>query len=135
MHNKKRGVVMIASKLSKFLYYVSRSIHILILPILYSATLWYPTGRWWEILGLILLLTICFYSLIFKKNIKMLFIVRSFSYFSTALLFFPANFFTTEYGIDYRVIVFYDMCFLFLVDLWIFLQNKSENNSNALPVR
>ena len=135
VHKKKRGVVMIASKLSKVLYYVSRTIHILLLPILYSATLWYPTGRWWEIIGLILLLAICFYSLIFKKDRKTLFVVRTFSYFITVLLFFPANFFTTKYGIDYRVIIFYDMCFLFIVDLWIFLQNKSQNDLDTLPVR
>ena len=131
VHNKKRGVVMIASTLSKILYYISRSIHIILLPILYSATLWYPTGRWWEIIGLGLLLSICFYPLLFKKNPKTLFIVRFFSYLVTVILFFPTNFFTAEYGIDYRVIIFYDMCFLFIVDLWIFLQNKS----NALPIR
>lgn len=122
---------MIASTLSKILYYISRSIHILLLPVLYSATLWYPTGRWWEIIGLGLLLSICFYSLLFKENLKMLFIVRAFSYLTTAILFFPTNFFNSEYGIDYRVIIFFDMCFLFIIDLWIFLQNKS----NTLSVR
>ncbi len=134
VHKKKRGVVMIASKLSKILYYVSRSIHILLLPLLYSATLWYPTGRWWEIPGLILLLSICFYSLIFKKDRKTLFIVRTFSYFIAVLLFFPIDVFYADYRIDYRVIIFFDICFLFIIDLWIFLQNKPKNDLESLSI-
>lgn len=124
MHNKKRGVAVNALKLSKILYYVSRSIHILLLPLLYSATLWYPTGRWWEIIGLLLLLSICFYSFIFKKDKKMLFMIRVFSYFIAVLLFFPIDVFYADYRIDYRIIVFFDMCFLFVVDLWIFYKGN-----------
>ena len=112
--------------LSKILYYFSRTIHVILLPILYAATLWYPTGRWWEKIGLIPLFILPFYPIIIKSDEEILFRIRVTSYIIIIGIFFPANFFSDEYGVDYRVIVFFDMCFLFFVDLWIYRQNKSK---------
>ena len=104
--------------LSKSLYYISRFIHILLLPIVFLSALWFPTGRWWEIIGLAILFTICFYPVIIKINTKFFLILSFFSYLIVSILFFPKSIFESGSFFDYRVFILADMLSLCLADVF-----------------
>lgn len=121
--NKEQDAAM--TVLNKFIYYLPRAIHILLLPILWVAIGWYLGDKWWEAIGLILLLSIPFYPFIIKTNKALLFKVRIYVYVITILLFFPEHLFYEEYPLEYKNIIFYDMCFLLIADTWIFFKKDS----------
>lgn len=107
--------------LNKLLFYISRLVHIAILPIIYVGILWYPEGKYWEIIGLIILVLMLFYPLIMKFNKSILFWASIITYTLVIGLFFPIYLFSEKYPFDYKNIIFYDMCFLILVDAWLYL--------------
>lgn len=113
MHKRHRDVVIHVPALSKNLYYMSRFIHILLLPIVFLSALWFPTERWWEIIGLVIIFAICFYPIVIKINIRVFLILSFFSYLIVAFLFFLINIFESGYFFDYRVFVFADMLSFF----------------------
>lgn len=110
--------------LDKFIFYVPRIIHILLLPMIYVVTLWFPNGRYWEIIGLVILILIPFYPLMRKILKEYFFWISFFTYILVIYLFFPEYLFSEIYPLDYKNIIFYDMCFLILADTWLYLQKK-----------
>lgn len=122
MRNEKQDVVMTAS--SKFLYYTSRIIHLLLLPILYIGILWFPDENRWTVTGLLLLFIAPLTWFFSKKNILLLFL-KCAMYICTIIIFFPTELFSTEYPFNYKNVIFYDICFLATVDISIFFERKS----------
>ncbi len=127
MLNPKQVVVMTVS--NKAIYHISRTLHILLLPILYLGIVWFLGDKWWQIIGLILLFIIPFYKPIFKKYEKFLFFLRLVTYILIILIFFPTELFSKEYFLDYKNIIFYDICFMMFVDIRIYRKNKIKVNT------
>lgn len=123
MRKENQDVVMTA--LSKYFYYLSRILHIILLPILYVGILWYPVGRPWEYAGLLMLAILPFYSFGMEDDKKLLFKTRIISYIIIIALFFPIEFFKSVDIDDYRSLVFFDIAFMFSIDLWIYIKDKS----------
>lgn len=121
---KTQDVVM--NVLNKFIYYIPRLVHIVILPILYIGILWYPKGRDWEIVGLIFLAAILFYPLIMKSNKKLLFYFSCLTYIAIIGLFFPKYLLSKSDFWDYRNIIFFDMLLLFISDTYAFLKKENK---------
>lgn len=118
-HKKKRGAVMTAP--NKRLFYISRIIHVILLPVLCLSIIWYPNDKWWEFLGIPLLIFVSIYSKKFIKNENLLFSIRVFTYLLISIIYFPLFFYKENTGLDYTSIIFFDMIFLFIVDCKIFL--------------
>ena len=109
--------------LNKFIYYLPKIIHVLLLPILWIAIGWFLEEKWWEAVGLFLLISIPFYQFIIK-NKELLFKVRICIYVITVFLFFPEHLFYEEYLLEYKNIIFYNMLFLFVTDTYIFFRKR-----------
>ncbi len=113
----------------KFLYYASRIIHILQLPLLYIGILWFARDKWWEVIGLILLFTIPFNQFIIRNNPTLLLVVRFITYIIIFVIFFPELLISKEYALDYKNTIFYDMCFLAIADLAVFFDKQESDDT------
>lgn len=113
----------------KFLYYSSRIIHLLLLPMLYIGIVWFLEDKWWEVVGLLLLFTIPFNQFIIRNSPTLLLVVRLMTYIAIIMLFFPNLLFSKEYALDYKNIILYDMCFLAIADLAVFFDKKESDDT------
>lgn len=120
----RQDVVM--NVLNKFIFYIPRIIHILLLPMMYVVTLWFPNGKYWEVIGLVILILIPFYSLVMKKCRSYFFWISFFTYILVIYLFFPEHLFSEKYPLDYKNIIFFDMLLLLITDTYLYFKNKKN---------
>ena len=120
--------------LDKLIFYTPKIIHVLLLPMLYVVILWFPNGRYWEVIGLIILLLIPFIFFIRRFDIRVYYKFIFPAYLIAIILFFPFNIF--EDGVFIGInnffnyhsnVILVDIMLMFFVDLWFFRCNRQNS--------
>lgn len=125
--HKKRQVVGVYAMvaLNTVIFYLSRLYNFYVI-------FWFVVGVGWgyEIdiphsIGFLILLLTFFYS---KEiiNLRPL-LLRLLSYIVLVFMFYPKFLFNIEYSNSYENMIFYYSCFLFLLDIWLFIFIKYKN--------